>query len=587
MNKHFADLAADDCPAEIPRFKGDAVLAGAWAYPATGDTPSLLKVRFDSPDGKTMLWYRGSAGDCWESGLDGHAPPLYGVASIKPGKPLLLVEGEKAAAALHSLGLAAVGLPGAGSAASVHLGPLNGMTVALWADNDEAGRKAMDTLAARLGRAHRRVNPALLAVPPKGDAADLVSAGMDAPTLRARLNAALVDVAGPVPPEPMGQHLPDDWMTTDIPPREFVFKGALPLDVVSLLVATGGTGKSMLSLELAVSAATGRGLLAGFEPTAEPCRVAVLALEDDQQEIHRRLKRIGAAFNLAFDDRDPLAVARNVRLFCLPSFAVCAADEDTNMLAASDDLKRLSAELADFKPRLVIADPLAGLLGGVVEEGSNEAAQAIIGMLRSAIPPGAAMLVCAHTSKAERMVSTTARGASAWMDAARQVLALRPPDVTETRTLGDDALRTVVLQMTKSNYSALTAPMYLQRCALPEFAGVLKPFDMADCQSRAALARVESIAAAMLATLAEYPVTKQEVKGDIRGDGEAADGARQRHADFLEALTRHVGREVSRPNRLECIDAMLADGRIVKRKDGKRDVLVPNATPETDEDDVL
>ena len=215
------------------------------------------------------------------------------------------------------------------------------------------------------------------------------------------------------PPAPMGEHLPADWFNVENPPREFVFKGALPLDAVSLEVATGGTGKSMHSLELAASVATGRVMLPGFEPTAGPSRVALLALEDDRPEIHTRLQRIARAFVLNFDDRDLLAISQNLKLFCLPTFAAVSVAPD-NSIVASPDLKRFAAELAEFKPRLVVADPLAGLLGGAAEENSNEAAQAIVGLLRGAMPPGAALLVLAHTSKAERLTSTTPRGASAW-----------------------------------------------------------------------------------------------------------------------------------------------------------------------------
>jgi hypothetical protein len=592
-NPHFVDLSPDDVPGTIPRTARlkdgfPATLTGAWSYPPAGDVPHLLKVRYDgaAADGsakpeKTMTWWRLCADDLWEPGQAGHHAPLYGLASIQPGKPVLIVEGEKAAAALHSLGIAAVSFDGTGAATSVDLSPLDGRDVVLWPDFDKPGADAMDTIAGRLTRAHRRIDPAVLDLPTKGDAADMVGDGMDMVTLRERLNDALVDVAGPVPPAPMGQHMPDGWLTEAIPEREFVFRGALPLDAVSLLVATGGTGKSMLALELAASAATARVLLAGFEPTAGPHRVALLALEDDQQEVKRRMQRIARAFGLGYDAADPLAVARNVRLFCLPTFTVCSQDKGTGMLAVSDDLQRLTAELAEFKPRLVIADPLAGLLGGVVEEGSNEAAQAIIGLLRNALPPGAALLVCAHTSKAERLISTTARGASAWMDAARQVLALRPPTTEEARPLGDDALRTVVLQMTKSNYSALAAPMYLQRCTLPDFAGVLKPFDFAECKRQATKARTAGIADAVLLVLPDFPVSLQ----DARGEGTA--DAKERGRAFREALDTRFDAPVKKGDLLACLRDMLKDGQITQHTNGKRKVLVPVVSSETDEESPL
>ena len=46
-------------------------------------------------------------------------------------------------------------------------------------------------------------------------------------------------------------------LETDPPPRLWLVKDRLPLGVVGLLAAAGGTGKSMGVLQLAVSVATG------------------------------------------------------------------------------------------------------------------------------------------------------------------------------------------------------------------------------------------------------------------------------------------------------------------------------------------
>ena len=105
----------------------------------------------------------------------------------------MMVEGEKSAAALHSLGVSAVGLPGALAAASVDLVPLDGVDVVLWPDNDKVGADAMDILAGRLARTHRRIDTDLLDLPEKGDAADLVAVGdlADSAAIWKRLGPAL------------------------------------------------------------------------------------------------------------------------------------------------------------------------------------------------------------------------------------------------------------------------------------------------------------------------------------------------------------------------------------------------------------
>ncbi len=374
-----------------------------------------------------------------------------------------------------------------------------------------------------------------------------------------------------------GEHLPDDWLTQFVPPIEFVFHNMIPLDYVTLLVATGGTGKSMLSLELAMSVTLGRILLEGINPcTTEPSRVAMLALEDDKAEIWRRLQRIGRTFGL--DDKDAATLAQNLRLFCMPTFAAVTAEKRGAPLAVSDDLQRLSDELKDFEPRLVIFDPLAALLGGVVEENSNEAAYAVVGLLRSSLPPGTGLLVLCHTSKAERSTSETPRGAAGWLDAVRQKLALRPPDDIESPILGHDAAQTVVFDPGKSNYCASPPLTYLRRVIHPELGGVLVNLDYAAYKKQAAEAKVAGVSDAVLKLLPNHDVTLQEVKGDYRRDDPEA---KRRGLDFWDAVNDALDRKVARKAITDCVKSLVVQKIITQRLDGKRKVLVlPSAVNE-------
>lgn len=84
--------------------------------------------------------------------------PLYGLPSLAKAAPVVIVEGEKACDA------AAILLPdhpvvcwqgGAQAVAKADLSPLAGREIWLWPDNDEAGTKAMDAVAARLSEIER------------------------------------------------------------------------------------------------------------------------------------------------------------------------------------------------------------------------------------------------------------------------------------------------------------------------------------------------------------------------------------------------------------------------------------------------
>ena len=111
--------------------------------------------RRDLPDGsKTMAW-RSPDGSL---GLDGMATtdlPLFNADLIggwPETEPVVLVEGEKAAAALTTVGTHAVGsVTGASATPGMEvLADLTGRLVLLWPDNDEAGRRHMLRIAAAL-----------------------------------------------------------------------------------------------------------------------------------------------------------------------------------------------------------------------------------------------------------------------------------------------------------------------------------------------------------------------------------------------------------------------------------------------------
>ena len=107
--------------------------------------------------------------------------PLYGIDRLTGSPTVILVEGEKAAEALLTLGVQAVGTV-TGASATPHdvvLAELTGRRVRLWPDNDGVGRSHM-----------ARIGPALVGIaaddvgwiswpdaPEHGDAADFVAAG--------------------------------------------------------------------------------------------------------------------------------------------------------------------------------------------------------------------------------------------------------------------------------------------------------------------------------------------------------------------------------------------------------------------------
>jgi hypothetical protein len=139
------------------------------------------------------IWLRPNG----EVGLNGVKPAdmLYGLELLSkhPDKAVVITEGEKAADALRTFNLVALGTVtgAAGTPTLETLKNLEGRRVALWPDNDDLGRQHMDRVARlliELGVKATIVN--WPAAPPKGDAADLVAAGVEEESLRAMLQAA-------------------------------------------------------------------------------------------------------------------------------------------------------------------------------------------------------------------------------------------------------------------------------------------------------------------------------------------------------------------------------------------------------------
>jgi DNA-binding transcriptional ArsR family regulator/5S rRNA maturation endonuclease (ribonuclease M5) len=150
-----------------------------------------LHERIERDGKKTFVWRhpdgRKAQGDLKVADL-----PLYGVHKLQSADFVVIVEGEKCAEALWSVGIPAVATYGATCDPADE--PLKqvierAQTVYLWADNDDAGRKHMERLGKRLlalGATDVRWvewNDA----PEKGDAADAVAQRID---IRALLDAA-------------------------------------------------------------------------------------------------------------------------------------------------------------------------------------------------------------------------------------------------------------------------------------------------------------------------------------------------------------------------------------------------------------
>ncbi|MGC8633896.1 MAG: hypothetical protein ACP5VP_04410 [Candidatus Limnocylindrales bacterium] len=158
-----------------------------------------MHCRQEGPDGKRM-WWEQPDGTPGLGGMSSADLPLYGIDRLNRSATVILVEGEKAAEALLSNGVQAVGTVTGASATpgAIPLAELAGRRVYLWADNDEVGRSHMQRIGAALVGVAADVRWIDWSdAPEHGDAADFLAAGGSREDVEALINGARPLVGSP------------------------------------------------------------------------------------------------------------------------------------------------------------------------------------------------------------------------------------------------------------------------------------------------------------------------------------------------------------------------------------------------------
>lgn len=246
-----------------------------------------------------------------------------------------------------------------------------------------------------------------------------------------------------------------------IPPRDWLYGQHYLRRYVSVTVATGGVGKSSLTIVEALALATGRPLI-GVEPK-RPCCVWVVNLEDDIDELRRRATAACLRYGVTGDEiggRMFLSSGRD-----LPDFKIVRAARDGVEVdeALVDDLVR---ELEERQIDVLILDPFVSTHAAA--ENDNGAVDRVVKTLASvASRAECAVMIVHHVRKvagrAEGDHQTTvadARGGSAIVDGARIVRPLSRMGPSVAKRLGlSEEQRRAMFQFgdAKANFSPATA----------------------------------------------------------------------------------------------------------------------------------
>lgn len=231
------------------------------------------------------------------------------------------------------------------------------------------------------------------------------------------------------------------YIDSEPEPQEFVFKDCLPADIVGAILATGGTGKTTLLLELAISLATGKPL-GPFIPT-RPYKVLFLGGEDKEKSLHRRIYRavhaLGCAGTGDIEQAREQRYRENFDAHSLVGLSPVMIELDAGGNPRTNDVYAWFSDSIAHMPgvEILIIDPLNRFYG----QNENDSAMASfwVSMLERLVLDHdlKACLFAHHISKADKkdgsVRTLSARGSTAFYDNVRFCLNIAPMSTSEGR----------------------------------------------------------------------------------------------------------------------------------------------------------
>lgn len=222
-------------------------------------------------------------------------------------------------------------------------------------------------------------------------------------------------------------------------PRNWIIEEWLPKGEIASLYGDGGQGKSLVALQLALSAALNTPWL-GLSTTKEKMMVFCLFCEDTDDELNRRLHSAVAGLPTEGLDR--------LRIWCRPGRASTLYTAMPNgEIVASTFFSKLKEQLLRHKDihKLVILDTLADIYSGSEINREHVSKFIKVGLRALALSTNSTILFLAHPSRAGMKDGDLLSGSTAWSNSVRMRWTLTPhkenPDIR-------------VLTRAKSNYSS-------------------------------------------------------------------------------------------------------------------------------------
>jgi RecA-family ATPase len=221
---------------------------------------------------------------------------------------------------------------------------------------------------------------------------------------------------------------PITFQGQDVPKREWMVDGLVPRRATTLLFGDGGTGKSLLAMQMLTAAALGKDFL-GRQTAA--VKSLGMFCEDGRDELHFRQDNINRFFEADFGDLD--------KLRWIPGQEI----GDTELMTFHEGARstrtatyvKLFETIRDFGAQLIVLDSLHDLFAG--NENVRYQVRSFVNALTAvALEINGAVVVVAHPSRTGIATGTGDSGSTGWGNSVRSRLYLTHPDKdSDTRTL--------------------------------------------------------------------------------------------------------------------------------------------------------
>lgn len=336
-------------------------------------------------DPKSFRQRRPDGNGSWTWNLAGVRKVLYRLPEVLKFQEVIIVEGEKDADRLRSLGFTATTNPGGARKWKPEYSEfLRGKNVIVIADNDEPGRMHLEDVCKALAGIAASVRILTLPdLPEKGDVSDFIDRFEDETAAAEKLSVLLEDA------KPFQAPGTDrlvfinaaEWLETEPDAVDQIFENTFDAGDKITVIGSSKLRKTFFVDQMLLSLASGRPFLKWRN--AKPRRVVLIQFEIRKHHKHRRIKRLAGAMGIKksdLGDRFHILNARGLGI------------------TGPEGLEKITPRLLELRPDVIAIDPLYKLTIGA--ENTAEDSKIILNAFDVlAEKTGAAVLFVHHDPK--------------------------------------------------------------------------------------------------------------------------------------------------------------------------------------------